>query len=411
MDRRLTHGTAATPHPRITNYSNIIDAHRRYVTDGASPDSIAALLHAVDDGDVAAMVEMSQEMEAKDGHLQNVAARRRESVTALEWEIIPDTSTSDENASLESAEYCQKELVGLGSWNSTLRHQAEAIGPGISVTELIWHRAHLIETVDVPGHRLRSDPFKGTRIHILTDEHPVDGMPTYSPGHIVFTPNARAGFPLRVTIARASAHLWILKHYLTADWSAFSELFGVPFRWADHDGAPSKADREAVEDMLKNMGSDTWGVLPQGFKLNVLDVNKTNEPFSGFMDWVERKQSILYLGQTLTTEQGTVGSLALGQVHDNVRASITLADIQAEREMVRQQVLTPMVRFRWPDKPMPVPHFQRKVAVDANLDERRVRLDELRFAREAGLALETMWLHEELNIPIPKQTDESDGDT
>ena len=410
MDRRLSHGSASTQFPRITNYSQTLDANRRYVTDDADPESIASLLHQVDNGDVGAMVEMSHEMEAKDAHLQGVASRRREAVTSLDAEIIPDTSTQDEVASLEAAEYCQKELDALQSWDGTQLHLADAIGPGVAVSELVWHRGQLVETVDVPGHRLISDPNRGTKIRIQTDEHMVYGLPTYNPGHIVHLPQPRAGFPLRVTITRASAYLWILKHYLMADWASFAEVFGMPFRWAKTDGSPSPADKDAIEDMLRNMASDGYGLFPNGTEFGITEANRGTEPYNKFMDWIERKQSVLYLGQTLTTEQGTVGSLALGQVHNNVKASIALGDIKAEKKTIREQVLAPMVRFRWPNQNVPVPHWQRKVAEDANIDERRLRLDEIRFAKEAGLAIDNLWLYEELNIPVPKQTDESDGD-
>ncbi len=395
-------------HPRCTRYSNALDAWRRYLTNAPTASGIAATLQSVDQGDIAAMCELQQEMEAKDAHLLGMASRRRESLTALEWSIIPDRSTDDEDAALESAEYCQRVLAGISTWDDTLIHLSHATGPGVAATELLWSEGQLVDTVDVPGHRLMSNPSKSTRIHVETQDHPVEGVPMYSPGFIVHIPNKLAGFPMRVTLTRATAFLWILKHFACSDWAAFSEVYGQPIRMGTYEQEPTQEDRDTAIHMLKNMGSDCWGVFPAGIKLELLEAARSNQPYEAIINWIEAKQSILWLGQTLTTEPGAVGSLALGRVHENVRASITLSDIQAEARTIREQVLRPMTRLRWPQQNKPVPHFKRAVAEDANVELRRLRLDELRFAREANLSIDPNWMYEELNIPQPTQTDESE---
>lgn len=403
----MADGTGSTSLPRYTKYSSIHDAYRRYLTDSPTAASLSTTLRSIDDGDVAAMVEISEEIEAKDAHVQGVASRRRESVTALDWSIVPDTSTQDDEAAVEAAEYCQRELTNLRTWPDTLDHLATAIGPGVAVSELVWHRGRLVETVDVPGHRLTGNTSKGTGVFVLTDEHPTWGIKAVSPSFITYTPNARAGFPLRVTITRANAYLWLIKHFAVSDWTAFCEVYGQPIRVAKATEAPSSEARDAAIDMLKNMASDCWAFFPEGVEVEFLEAARTNQPYEGIIDWIERKQAILWLGQTLTTEPDSVGSLALGKVHDNVRASITLSDLQAEARMIRDQVLRPMVRLRWPGQLIAVPMFKRKIVGDTNLDERRARLDELRFAREVGLQLDPEWLYAELNIPAPRRTDES----
>lgn len=399
---------ASSVKPRITRFSSTLDTWRRYLTDSPSPSNIARILRDVDAGDVAAMVELNEEIEAKDAHLQGVASRRREAVTALDWEIVPDTTTQDTKAATETAEYAQRRLENLASWPTTLEHLETAIGPGVAVSEMIWQEGELDQTIDVPGHRLDSNPTEGSDIRVITDDHLVDGIKAYSPGFIVHLPNMRAGFPLRVTITRANAYLWVLKHFVIADWSSFSETYGQPIRVGTYEEGVATGDREQVEDMLKHMAADCWALFPQGVKVELLEAARANQPYEAMVDWIERKQSILWLGQTLTTEQGAIGSLALGQVHDNVRASITLSDLKAEARMIREQVLRPMIRFRWPGKDMPVPHFKRAIVEETNIEADRLMLEKLRYMQETGRSVDDDWVYESLGIPQPKQTKESE---
>lgn len=279
-------------------------------------------------------------------------------------------------------------------------HMLTAIGPGVAVAELVWQRGRLRDIVRVPGHRLMQDPFVSPAVRIETDDEPVDGAPTYSPGYLVHCPNDRAGFPIRVTLTRATAWLWLIKHYGVSDWSTFAETYGHPWRIANFTRAAQDGEVDAVEAMLRDMTSDMYGVFTDAVDVKFLEAARNNQPFEGLVDWCERKQSILWLGQTLTTEQGSVGSLALGQVHDNTRASITLADIHAEAAMYREQLLTPMVRFRFPGENLPVPQFVRQVAEDAQVEVQRLRMDQIKLWKELypDEPLDRDWVAEQLQV-------------
>ena len=387
---------------KVVKHSQTLDVQRRYLTDSPTPDTFAALLKDVDQGDIAAMVEMNEEMEAKDAHLQGVAYRRRESVTALEWDIDPDPNAEDTARAEQAADFVRATLDGIREWPETLEHLATAIGPGIAVVELVWDSGRLIKTVDVPCHRLMGDWIVATNeVFIETDEHSVQGVLAVLPKFVVHKPNTRAGFPLRVTITRAQAWLFVIKHYGMADWASFSETYGQPMRVAIIEDSPNATDRDKIEQMLKNMGADMWAVFDKGTDIKFIEAARSNQPFEGLIDWCERKQSVLYLGQTLTTEQGAVGSLALGRVHDNVRASITLSDIQQERRSIGGQIIRPIVAMRWPQG-APLPVFKRRVVEDKNLDAERLAIDKFRFAAERGIDVDEDHVRDVLDLPRPK---------
>jgi len=396
----------AETNPRFMRWAQQHDTTRRYLTDSPTPAKIAATIKSADDGDVAAMCELMEEIEGKNSHIQGILARRRESITALDWSIEPDDvgKGGDQDFADVAAEFVQRELEGLETWPTTLEHLIGAIGPGVAVTELVWVKARLVETVDVPGHRLDVAPEGGGGLSLLTDEHSVDGIPIKTPGFAVHYPTHRAGFPLRVTLARALAYLWVIEHYALADWSAFSEIFGQPFRVATYEEEPNPDELDVIKDTLKNMGSDCWGVFPAGINVEFKEASRGTQPYKDLLEFVQTRMTTLVLGQTLTTEQGSVGSLALGQVHANVRASITRSDLQAERRTIRNQIIRYMVRFRWPGQDVPIPHFRRLIAETPDIEHDRLKLDKLRFMREAGLRVDEDVVYELLDIPKPKET-------
>lgn len=384
-------------------FSPTYDSRRRYLTDSPTPERFAALLKEVDDGDIAALVEMNEEMEGKDIHLQGVANTRRTALTALEWSIEPDTTTTDEDEAKEAAEHVTDTLLNLTTWPDTLKHLASAIGPGVALTELIWDKATLVETNDVPGHRLVGDTFLSQDIHILTEDEAVNGIPTDAFAKFVTqTPNSRAGFPFRVTITRAQAYCYIIKHFGIADWAAWSEMFGMPWRIAKLKGEATPGEKTEVQSMLENMGSDGWAMFSDAVEIQLLKGDAGTPPYTAFIDYLEKKQTIGYLGQTLTTDTGGVGSFALGKVHDNVRADLLVSDIQDERAMIREQVIRPIVQLRWPNTKHPLPHFVRRVIEAKNLDEERLNIEKLTYMQGRNLPVDDDVVYEMLGIPQPK---------
>lgn len=387
---------------RIVGYSPILDSFRRYLTDTPTPERFATLLKDIDQGDVAAMVELNEEMEAKDAHLQAVAQRRRQAVTALDWSVERSPRAEDDDKLADdAAAHVADVLDSIEAWPGTLKHLTSAIGPGIAATELVWDKGELVDTVDVPGHRLTSLPWLDQAIRLQADND-WQGVEMPRGKFVVFTPQARAGFPLRVTITRAQLLLWVLKHHARSDWAGFSEVFGMPVRIGKYGPAATPAEKTALRSMLENMGSDRWGMFSNEVDVEMLEAGRGTHPYREFIDWIETKQTILYLGQTLTTDVGNVGSFAAAKVHENVAASILLDDLANEAEMVRNQVIRPLVAMKWPgrrDVPMPV--FKRMLLETKNLDADRLALEQLRAAKEFGLPFDAAEAYERLGLTMP----------
>ena len=389
---------------QAVKFSPNLDTTRPYHTDAMDAKSLAGLLKHIDEGDIAASIELQQEMEAKDLHLLGVCARRREALTALEWAIEPDVSDPNgESDAQEAAEYCDFELRDIETFPETLEHLSMAIGPGVSVVEKVIREGRLAWTADVPGNRLQGAISGAPDVYILTDESPQEGIYADPRKFVVYTPSIRSGFSTRVTLTRALGLIHLIKHYGIADWSAFLEKFGMPTRIGKHAKDADAATRQNLMDMLKYLGTDGHAMFPVGTEIDFMEAARGSEPFSGMIEWAEKKQSIGLLGQTLTTDIGAIGSRAAATVHENVKASILLSDIQQERRMIREGFLRQMVELRWPNKAMPVPHWVRDLVEPRNIDEERLDMERLNAANVHGLALDEDVKYELLGLPMPKE--------
>ncbi len=405
-------GSPTTGGKRIVKWSNL-DTVRDYVTNSPTASSIAALLQDADDGEVSSLLKLDVEIRAKDPHIQGLANTRQLALTALDWAIEPaELPDDDERRALaEDAAGYVAEVVGeIANFDESLEHLATAIGPNLSVVELLWEKGRVIETVDVPGHRLCVDPTLGPEVRVETDENPL-GVECEPGKFIVYTPNANAGFPMAVNITRALAWSYLLKHFAKADWSAFCELFGAPIRVGSGSADVTQEAGDAAIEMLRNMSADSWAYFSEGIQFQLVEANRGTEPFSAIVDWIERKQSIIYLGQTLTTEQAATGSFAMAKVHDNVRADLLLSDIKKEARCLRDGLIRPLVQMRWPKKRnVPMPRFVRQLTAQKDIEGERLALDQLTKAMEFGLEVDEDVKYNMLGIPKPVRATEVDDD-
>lgn len=390
----------------VVKYEENIDSFRRYVTDDPTPDKMANLLRSVDNGDIAALLELQDEMEAKDLHLQGVVETRRGAVSSLDWDIEPNPDDPNQIAAEEKAEYCLRQLQAIAKFPEALDHLTKATGPNVAVIELLWDKAEVVGVVPVPGHRLTGDP-NGQKPGVFVETDTELGVPT-SPGKwIVHHSNPNAGFPFRRTLTHATVWPWLMIHFSRADWMSFSELYGTPLRAAISDDTVSPADRAAGEAMLNDMSTDVAASLPSGMSIEFIQALGKGEVFVDQTAYAERKMSIGWLGQTLTTDTGQSGggAFALGRVHEGVRADLLAKDLMSERRTIECQLLLPMVGLRFPDQPGPSPVWVRNIEEKRDLEQEKMDLERIRAAREFGLPIKRDDVYTALGFERPTAED------
>ena len=131
----------------------------------------------------------------------------------------------------------------------------------------------------------------------------------------------KSGHPLGGSMLAILGYWWAA-HTFTWDWFLnFAQIFGMPIRWATY--APN-IPGQSIQDilaMLQQMGSTAYAAFPQGTNLELKTgaTDARNVPHKVLIDAADTICDIIVLGQTLTTTQGSHGSQALGNVHNEVR--------------------------------------------------------------------------------------------
>lgn len=134
------------------------------------------------------------------------------------------------------------------------------------------------------------------------------------------------GAPDDYGLLMVAAQYVIYKRGGFGDWAQFAELFGMPFREGQYD-AWDEEGRLKLEDALSKMGGAGWVVTPKGTELKFHDNNGAgkSEVFKDLIDMCNAEMSKIFLGNTMTTDNGS--SKSQGEVHKEVEEDINLSDM------------------------------------------------------------------------------------
>lgn len=118
----------------------------------------------------------------------------------------------------------------------------------------------------------------------------------------------------------------IFKKGNVSDWARFNERYTTPFRYVNLPRGATKGEISLAETQLKEMGGNGYGVFPEGSEMNFLESKSSgsNSNYHDFADFCNGEISKLFLGQTMTTENGS--SMSQAKVHKEVEDKISRAD-------------------------------------------------------------------------------------
>ena len=115
----------------------------------------------------------------------------------------------------------------------------------------------------------------------------------------------------------AVAQYVIYKRGGFGDWSQFAEMFGMPFRELSYDDYDPET-RAKLEKAMEDWGAAGYIIKPKSAELTLHDTGGSTssaEVYDMLISKCDAAISKVILGNTLTTEQGEIGSQALGEVH------------------------------------------------------------------------------------------------
>ena len=126
----------------------------------------------------------------------------------------------------------------------------------------------------------------------------------------------------------AVAQYVIYKRGGFGDWSQFAEMFGMPFRELSYDDYDPET-RSKLEKAMEDWGAAGYIIKPKSAELTLHDTGGSTssaEVYDMLISKCDASISKVILGNTLTTEQGEIGSQALGEVHKESESEKNASD-------------------------------------------------------------------------------------
>lgn len=287
-----------------------------------------------------------------DGHMTSVMGKRAAAVKALEWDIIRGKASS-------AAHKLAVKQFGEDRINiTTLIDEIMQKNPwGMAPIEVKWTEddgAWLIsEFSGKPARWFRFD--EENKIRFISLKNPIDGeiIPDYK--LLVARNNPTHDNPYGEKLLSKSYWPVTWKRNGFKWWNIFIEKFAIPGLIAKLPPSASEDDYDEVLDMLDRWVQDNTTVLPNTIQVDTLEAkNKTASAdiFQAMCRYMDSEVSKVWLGETLTTEVGDVGSYAAAKVHQGVADERRDAD-KHEIERVINQAIKWLVTLNFGDVPAP----------------------------------------------------------
>ena len=111
-----------------------------------------------------------------------------------------------------------------------------------------------------------------------------------------------------------------------SDWSTYTQIFGIPFRWAEYDGYDENV-RKKLDEMLSRSLTAPYATLPKGTNLHIVESqgkSGSSDLFKSLGDFANKEISKLFLGNTMTLD--AEGGNYKGEVHEQSELRIASTD-------------------------------------------------------------------------------------
>lgn len=168
-------------------------------------------------------------------------------------------------------------------------------------------------------------------------------------------------------------------------WAVFTEKYGMPHLIGKHPRGASRDETDSLANMLEDMIQDAIAVIPDDSSVEIQEANKTSsaEIYDKLIDKMNAEISKAILGQTLTTEVGSMGSYAAANTHMQVRKDIIASD-QKLVESVINKLIHWIYEINFPNAGIPVFSMYEEEEVDLTLAQRDKVLSEtgVQFTKE-----------------------------
>ena len=388
------------------------DRYSTYPSSSLTPQRLAAILKAADDGDVSQQAELFEEFEEKWPALQADLQTRKLAVAGLSWEVQPASASAEDQkiaaAAREMLEYIE-DLEGA------LFDSLDAIAKGFAVQEIFWEiigRQVWVKRLKWV-HQKRFTFYSMNALlefpRLLTDAQPELGEELLPFKFVFHRHRARSGAAARGGLSRPLAYIYLFSQFSLKDWVIFNDLYSVPMRVGKYKSGATPTDIDKLKQAVFNLGTDAAAVLSDSTLIELLETkNRAGDipTYKEFIDWSARTVSKVILGHTGASEP-TPGRLGGEKMARKIRQDLLEHDARSLQNTLKFQLIWPWVVYQFgEEKACPNLIFHCEAAKDLlALAQTYGDIVQLGFRR-----ISLKHIHRRFGIPEPLEGEETVDD-
>jgi phage gp29-like protein len=375
-----------------------------------TPKQVSDIIRQADAGRMSPLMDLGNEYRQKDCHLQSILGTSEDFIGGLKWSLTPPHKPTKRE---EKAARILTEALKDCDVPKLLSHHAGARFYGYAVSESLFQK---IEGLLLPvgfvhlaprrfGYRAEDGRF------VWRDEGTDQtGIEFYedNPGKFINShPRVNGDVPCREGLIRVLMWASLFRNWSIADWLRLGEIAWKPWRIGKYPRGTNEEDVENLRNILEKLSATGVALMEDTHELQ-LEWAKAPGGGQGKGTHAELaamlagEQSKAVLGQTLTTEQGRVGSQALGKVHNEVRKDIAEAMARYICEDITRDLIAPLYKWNWPSS-LRSSHFTLHTAEGEDIVAFSTGVEKL---VKVGMRIGHAWAADRLGIPEPEDGDE-----
>jgi phage gp29-like protein len=399
------------PRPRVEVVNDLPTwSHAARIGGSLTPEQVSSIIREADTGRMARLIDLANEARQKDSHLQGILETRENAVAALAWDLVlpPKAKRKEKQAHALCNEVLKRLLPAL------VPHHNGSVYPGYAVSEQVWAKdgRFLVPAYTKPI-AARRFVYQGSRLlwHDAGSSDAPRDLRDYPGQFIVSRPRVNGDVPCREGLVRPLMWAALFRNWTTADWLKLAEIAWKPWRTGSYDKDASQEDIDNLQAVLAAMTANGIAVYPASTSLKIEWPSSGGGQQTGthqaLFNAMAAEMSKTVLGQTLTTEQGNVGTQALGKVHDGVRKDKRTGDARfIERDVMRDMIAWVVLWNFGPGVRLPKLVFDTGDGVDF-----KAFGESLKSYRDAGMRVPAKWARATAGIPEPVKDEEILGET
>ncbi len=318
------------------------------ISSGLTPEKLGSILRDAATGDARAYLTLAEEMEERYLHYASVLMTRKLRIAG----VAPTVEASkDIPTKIVDAVH---ELVEDEAFLEGVEPLLDGIAKGYSAVETGWdYRDGLLRPTRFDWRDPRYfqfDRLNLTELRLAVDGS-IDGEELPWGRFMVHMPRTRMGIPLRRGLARPASWAYMVQSFTLQDWAAFAEVYGMPFRVGKYGAGASDKDKRALLRAVSSIANDAAAIIPESMLIEFHEVSGSQgeKVFGALVDYTDDKVSLVTLGQTMTSKDGS--SYGQAKIHDKVRIDIAQADGRQLGRTVNRDLIRWFVAFNFGPQP------------------------------------------------------------